>query len=260
MKRFLLLLGLALSASAARAQNEPEISIGYIEEYAGQTIGGGQTTTTVLKFTGLKVLGTWTFADKAGQHGYIYVDDAHEAKWENSDLVVPLASRLFDVTRMQRWKTGETALILDDLDEAAVAALKRQSNFRAPIHDQLEVKWQPLENSKVRLIVSNVGSQTLQPALHNALYLVTATRDGKRINADIAPNGIDEAPKFEPLQPDAKWQRDLTLNWPIEFSQAGHYKVEVETQFPVRNGGTPDEPAWIIVKFPVTFEFDVPKK
>lgn len=268
MKRLLLSLcfglGLGLGANAARAQDEthfggPNFAIGYIEQHESQSIGGSRMQLETLKFTDLNILGAWTFEDKAGLHAYIFVDDAQEAKWENTDLVMAIGLKLFDVNRMQRWKTGETALILDDVDDESAAAL-RQANFRAPLAEQLEVKWQSLDNGKVRLTVSNVGSQTLQLALHNALYVVTATRDDKSINASVAPLSVDEAPNFEPLQPGAIWQRDLTLGSPLEFSPAGHYKIEIETQFPIRDGGTPKDPASIIVKFPATLEFDGPAK
>ena len=257
MRYFLLLLGILLSASAAHAQDAPQILIGYVE-YETRSIGGVKVELKNLKFTEIKALGAWIFEDEAGRHGYIFIDGAQEAKYANSDLVVPLGERVFEVTRLQKWKTGETALILDDLDEDS-AALLRQGNFRAPLEEQLDVKWQPLGDAKVRLTVTNRGAQTLLLALHNAQYIVAATRDKKPINASIVPTGIDEAPKFEPIKAGAKWQRDLVLNPNSEISQAGHYEVEFETQFPLQNGGTAKDPEYIVLKFAGKFEFDVPE-
>ena len=258
MKCFLLMFAVALSANAARAQAAPTIAIGYVEELQSQTIGGQVAHVQNLKFTELKVLGTWTFADKDGQHGYIYVDNAQEAKWENSDLVVPLGERLFEVNRMQRWKTGETALIIDDLDDES-AAILRQTNWHAPVADQLEVRWQPLTGTKVRLTISNDGDQTLRLAPiaddNGARATFAFTRDGKPLAA-FAPEAKDEtAATFAPLDAGAHWQRDFDLNQFADLSQPGHYQVEVNYQLPAQNGDAPD--ARVTLKFADKFEFDV---
>lgn len=261
MKRFLsLLLALALSASATYAQNPPKILIGHIK-INSRTMGGAVVQTRSLDFTDLKTLGTWISKDKAGQTGYLYVDGAKQTNWEGKNLVASLNGKLFDVKRTQRWKSGETALVIDDINDDFAAALK-QGDFHAPINEQLKWSWQMLDNAKIRLTLTGRGDGSLRLASDNAQISFRLTRNGQPLKSQSleTTKRADNIAKFEPLGAGAIWQRDYDLKRYADLSQSGRYAVEIEYELPAQNGGTADEPNITNLKFDDKLEFDLPNK
>ena len=282
MKRFLLPLVVALGASAARAQNNTNLAVYYKYEFQGQVPGEGQAQAPELKYTDLKVLGTWSFEDKTGLHGYIYVDEAQEAKWGNSDLMILIESNFFHIKRTQRWKDGEMALIIDGLD-AETAAQLRAERFSEPLENQIEVQWQPLdstnpmdgtkplESTKFRVTITNKGDQTLRLAPgswsegSNPQVSFDIIRDGQKLavtpanKTDVAPDG-DNAAMLKLLGAGESWQQIVDLSQITDFSRAGDYDVKAIYQLPIRSGGTPDEPVIKNLEFREEFEFYLPKK
>ena len=268
------MLFVALGARAARAQNNTNLKVYYEKESPHQTIGGIQAQGLALEYTDLQVLGTWSFEDKAGWHGYIYVDDAQEAKWENSNLGVQLEDNYFPINQMQRWKDGETALIIDDLDDQTAAMLRNESFFE-PLEQQIEVKWQPLDSTnpmdgtkdldstKFRVTITNNGKQTLRlaPGLwsesSNPQVSFDIIRDGQKLTAVSASKAPDEDKTaiLKPLGAGESWEQIVDLSQIADFSRAADYNVKVFYQLPTRIGGTPDEPVVQTVEFHSEFEF-----
>ena len=283
MKRFLLLCVVALGARAARAQNNTNLRVYYIHEIQFQP---PVQSVLELKYTDLKVLGTWSYEDETGFHGYIYVDPAQEAKWENSDLVMTLDANSFDIQRTKRWKNGEMALILDGLGATTAAGL-RAEKFAEPLEDQIEVQWQPLDSTnpmdgtkdlnitKFRVTLTNTGDQTLRLApgswseSHNSQVSFEIIRDGQKlaITPDNATGAMPDAAPDENITADLKplnagesWQQIVDLSQIADFSRAGDYEVKATYQLPIRSGGTPDEPVVKNLEFHREFEFYLTRK
>ena len=245
-----------LIAGAARAQDAPDILIGVVE-ISRLNIGGQTAESRNLKFTDLKALGTWTFQDKGGQHGAVYVKDLEQTQWKDKNLVVKLGKSLPEVKRVKRFKSGETALILDDLDADAIALL-RQGNYHAPLDEQLKLKWQQLGGGKIRLTITKGSAGTLRLAPGNAQISVTLTRNGEELAAAPvkAPNATRPL-KFETLIAGAIWQRDFDLGRYAGLSKSGHYQATINYQLPAQNGGTDGV---TVLQFSDKFEFDVKAK
>lgn len=262
MKYLFLLSILALSASATYAQTAPKILIGHVEIRNHTSLGGGVVQTQSLNFTDLKTLGTWISKDKEGRRGYLYVDGAKQAKWEDKNLVASLGGKLFKVKRSQHWKSGETALVIDDINDDFAAALS-QGNFYAPIDEQLNFQWQMMDNAKIRLIITGRGDGSLRLAPDNAQISFRLTRNGQPLEPRTpgATARTNQPANFESLSAGARWQRDYDLNRYADFAQPGRYQVEIDYQLPAQNGAPPpDNPNLTDVKFDDKFEFDLPKK
>lgn len=261
MKYSLLLLGLALSSSAAHAQTAPKISIGYIETTNSMGIGGQVAQSQSMKFTDIKVIGTWVSKDKTGRHGYLYVDDAQKDQWENKELMASVGGNLLKINNTRRWDSGETALVIDAINDDA-AALLSQGNFRAPINEQLNLQWQMIDNAKIRLTTTKRGSGSLRLAPDNAQISFRLTRNGQTL--DPLPvrksKQASQPANFELLVTGARWQRDFELSRYADISQPGHYQVEVNYQLLAQNGEAPADSKNITLEFDEKFDFDVTKR
>ena len=247
-----------MGASAVLAQDAPEFKIGAVEVSRSMNIGGQVAESQNLKPTDLKALGTWTFADKEGQHGVIYVDDQKMTEWKDKNLVVSVGKKLLKVARVQRFDSGETALITDDLDEESLALL-RQGNFGAPLGQQIKARWQRVGPTRARLLISKSGAGTPRLALDNAQVSMTLTRNGEEI-AVAAPDAAGRPMNFEILGAGALWRRDFDLSRYADLSQRGHYQAAITYRFPAQSGAASEGLAPSTMNLSHFFEFDVPAK
>lgn len=265
--RILAFCFLLLCARAYQAQAS-DIVISYVVEVPTQQIGGQRGTAKELLSYSLPVPGAWTYQENGHTFGYVYVDPTAPDFKRASEWQINIGGHIYKADDTITWESGETAIEIPDID-AQTAAILQRSGWRAPLVNQIDLAWQPLEGTRVKLTITNNSARTLAlgggepgdaqtPTLDSQMHIV-ATRDGQSVGPARRVLPVGKPGTTTDLQAGKSRESVFDLNDYGDFSRPGHYKITASYKL-LWKSDAPNQAEPVELPFEEAFELDVPAK